>query len=256
MGGSFAGHRQHPAHRAGLGGSLAALTWRLYELYGDRRILQANYQSMRRYVDFLEIKCTNGVLRGYGGKWDFIGDWVPPGRGMDTTNWLAQPAAEMFNSCCRVHLWEILAKSAAVLGDQAEVARCQTALAAMRPAIHEAFFDATNHRYVIDEQAYQFMPLLVGDVTWVKAHHAAMPGRIVSNWKRAGQKFTMDVRIPANTTATVFVPAKNAEVVTESDQSASKVAGVTFLRIENNAAVYAVGSGTYRFQSTLTEDMR
>jgi len=55
---------------------------------------------------------------------------------------------------------------------------------------------------------------------------------------------------------TVFVPAKNVEVVTESDQSASKAAGVTFLRMENNAAVYAVGSGTYRFQSILPEDMR
>jgi hypothetical protein len=27
--------------------------------------------------------------------------------------------------------------------------------------------------------------------------------------------------------------------------------GVQFLRMENNAAVYAVGSGTYQFQSTL-----
>ena len=53
-----------------------------------------------------------------------------------------------------------------------------------------------------------------------------------------------------------FVPAKNAEVVTESGQSASKAGGVTFLRMENNAAVYAVGSGTYRFQSTLPEGIR
>lgn len=32
---------------------------------------------------------------------------------------------------------------------------------------------------------------------------------------------------------------------------AAKSKGVKFLRMENNAAVYAVGSGTYRFQSTL-----
>jgi len=29
---------------------------------------------------------------------------------------------------------------------------------------------------------------------------------------------------------------------------------MTFLRMENNAAVYLVGSGTYRFQSALPED--
>lgn len=34
---------------------------------------------------------------------------------------------------------------------------------------------------------------------------------------------------------------------------AAKAPGVQFLRMENNAAVYEVGSGTYRFESTLRE---
>ena len=63
----------------------------------------------------------------------------------------------------------------------------------------------------------------------------------------------MDVTIPANTTATVYVPAYRAAGVTESDQLADKAVGVKFLRIENNTAVYAVGSGTYRFQTDLPE---
>jgi alpha-L-rhamnosidase len=57
--------------------------------------------------------------------------------------------------------------------------------------------------------------------------------------------------IPANTTATVYVPAKDAVGVTEYGKPAAEVAGVKFLRMENNAAVYAVGSGTYQFQSAL-----
>ena len=63
----------------------------------------------------------------------------------------------------------------------------------------------------------------------------------------------MEVTIPANTTATVHVPAKDAAAVTEGGNTIDKAKGVKFLRMENNAAVYAVGSGTYRFQSTLTE---
>ena len=59
--------------------------------------------------------------------------------------------------------------------------------------------------------------------------------------------------IPANTTATVFVPAKDAAGVTESGQPANLAAGVKFLRQQANAAVFVVGSGTYRFQSTLPE---
>jgi alpha-L-rhamnosidase len=81
-------------------------------------------------------------------------------------------------------------------------------------------------------------PAVVGDLTWVKCTYNSIHGRIISNWKREGDKLTMDVTIPANTTATVYVPAKEA-------------VGVKFLRMQDNAAVYAVGSGTYRFQSTL-----
>jgi alpha-L-rhamnosidase len=85
----------------------------------------------------------------------------------------------------------------------------------------------------------------------VNAHHDSPYGKIASNWKREGGKISMDVTIPANTTATVFVPAKDATEVTESGKPAGEVEGVKFLRFENNAAVYAVGSGTYQFQSQL-----
>ena len=98
-------------------------------------------------------------------------------------------------------------------------------------------------------------PALVGDLTWVKTHKDTPYGRIISNWKREGDQVSMDVMIPPNTTATVCVPvaAKDAAAVTESGKPADKAEGVKFLRMENNAAVYAVGSGTYQFQSSLTE---
>ncbi len=99
-------------------------------------------------------------------------------------------------------------------------------------------------------------PAVVGDLTWVKCHHDSIYGRIVSNWNIKGQKLMMEVTIPANTTATVHVPAKESAEVTESDTPASKVKGVKFLRMENGTAVYAVGSGTYKFQSTMSETIK
>ena len=113
-------------------------------------------------------------------------------------------------------------------------------------------------------------PAVVGDVTWVKCHHDSPYGRIVSNWTRnpstslrAGENLTMEVAIPPNTTAAVHVPvaskpgedgpARDAAGVTESGKPAAKAMGVKFLRMEHNAAVYAVASGTYLFQSTLQQ---
>jgi len=86
-------------------------------------------------------------------------------------------------------------------------------------------------------------------ITWVKTSYDSMSGRIVSNWKKEAGKLTMEVTIPINTTATVYVPSKDAAGVTESDKPAAKAAGVKFLRMENGAAVYEVGSGSYRFQA-------
>jgi alpha-L-rhamnosidase len=99
-------------------------------------------------------------------------------------------------------------------------------------------------------------PAVVTGLTWVQAHHDSPHGRIVSNWQREGAKLTMDVTIPVNTMATVCVPAKDAAGVTESGKPAAQAEGVKFLRIEASAAVFAIGSGAYRFQSTLPETVK
>jgi hypothetical protein len=99
-------------------------------------------------------------------------------------------------------------------------------------------------------------PAVVGDLTWVKCSYDSIHGRIVSNWKKDGDKLNMEVTIPANTTASVFVPTKDAAGVTESGKPAAPAEGVKFLRMENNAAVYAVGSGTYLFRSMLPKAIK
>ena len=92
-------------------------------------------------------------------------------------------------------------------------------------------------------------PQPVGDVTWAKASFNSVRGKIVGDWQRDGEKFSLHVTIPPNTTASVFVPAQSADVVTESGQPAAKSPGVTFLRMENNRAVFEIEPGDYRFES-------
>jgi alpha-L-rhamnosidase len=356
----------------GWGGLLSAVTWRHYLYYGDRRVLEENYDAVRRYVDYIESICKEDVLRKFGEKWDFIGDWVPPRRGMDTKNWPGQEAAELFNNCYRIHQMELLTRMAAALGKSADAARYNKRLAEIRPAVHAAFYDAAHQRYVIDEQAYYVMPLmtgvvpeserenvlqnleknilvkndghldtgmlgtyfmmeylrdigrndlvymmfnqdsypgwghmlaegattlweqwnghwsrihscftspdnwlyqgpagirpdpaapgfkrviiepaLVGGLTWVKAHHDSPYGRIVSNWKREEDHVTMQVTIPANSSATVYVPAGAVGDVTVNGQAVTKADHVTFVSMKGNRAVYRVDSGSYEFLSNV-----
>jgi alpha-L-rhamnosidase len=295
------------------------------------RVLEENYDSVKRYVDCLEeISRKNGdILTGKTGKFSFIGDWVAPGRGMDSKDQPSPKAREIFNNCYRINQMNLLVNMAKVLGKDEHAAAYARRVEEIRPKIHEALYDPQAGHYVIDEQAYYVMPLMtgvvpdelretvfrkleenimeknqghldtgmlgtyfmmeylrevgrsdlvfamfnqttypswgymieqgattfweqwngywshvhscftsadnwlyqglagiqadpaapgfknviikpavVGDVTWVKAHHDSPYGRIVSNWQRDGRNLTMDITVPANSSATVFVPGE------------------------------------------------
>ena len=92
-------------------------------------------------------------------------------------------------------------------------------------------------------------PYPVGDLTFVKGTHKTMYGALNSSWKRGQGQFTLDVTVPANTTATVWVPAKEASSVTESGKKAAEMKGVKFVRSEGGNAVFEVESGSYSFKS-------
>jgi alpha-L-rhamnosidase len=88
-------------------------------------------------------------------------------------------------------------------------------------------------------------------ITWAKGHYDSIHGRISSDWKIENKTFDWNITVPANTTATVYLPAKDAAQVTESGQPVPQVAGVKFLRMEKGRAVLEVGSGSYNFNSTI-----
>ena len=84
-------------------------------------------------------------------------------------------------------------------------------------------------------------PTPVGDLTFVKATHHSPYGLIASEWHRHGKQFDWRIEIPANTTATVYVPATSLETVTVKNAPAA--------RFENGRAIYELGSGKYHFFS-------
>jgi len=92
-------------------------------------------------------------------------------------------------------------------------------------------------------------PRPAGDLTWATAHYNSVRGRIECQWQRRGDRFRMQVTVPPNTEATVYVPALNADEVSEGGKPAREAEGVTFIKYEEDSAVYRVGSGRYSFVS-------
>jgi alpha-L-rhamnosidase len=94
-------------------------------------------------------------------------------------------------------------------------------------------------------------PYPAGDLAFVNATHKTMYGALNSSWKRAQGQFTLDVTVPANTTATVWVPAKDAAAVMESGKKVAEAKGVKFVRSEGASTIFEVESGTYSFKSAI-----
>jgi alpha-L-rhamnosidase len=91
-------------------------------------------------------------------------------------------------------------------------------------------------------------PHPVRDITWAKASYDSIRGKIVSDWRDEGNQFTLNVTIPPNTTATVFVPAKTVNLVSVNGKPALQSAGVKSLRFETGRAVIEIECGSYEFK--------
>ncbi|OIN58688.1 glycoside hydrolase family 78 protein [Arsenicibacter rosenii] len=94
-------------------------------------------------------------------------------------------------------------------------------------------------------------PELPAGLNAVKAAYRSPYGQIVSDWKREKNSFSWNITIPANTKALVHIPAQDAGRVLEGGRKAGSAAGIKLVKTGAGRAVFEVGSGTYRFSSSL-----
>jgi len=88
-----------------------------------------------------------------------------------------------------------------------------------------------------------------GDLTCATAELRSIYGPIRSAWTLDAERGIFDWRItvPANTSATVYVPAAASAAVREGGVPADESPGVSLLRREADAAVYEVAAREYHF---------
>jgi alpha-L-rhamnosidase len=76
-------------------------------------------------------------------------------------------------------------------------------------------------------------------ITWAKAKVASVHGDIETSWKLKGKKLTLDVVVPANTTATITLPPCSG---LSTPSHTNITGGVTF----------DTASGRYHYEATLS----
>ncbi|MGP8200456.1 MAG: family 78 glycoside hydrolase catalytic domain [Limisphaerales bacterium] len=86
-------------------------------------------------------------------------------------------------------------------------------------------------------------------LTFADTRYDSIHGPIETHWKKTGRHFKLKVTIPANTTATVVMPAADVSTILESGRPGEKAPGVKALRWPRALATFEVGSGTYDFET-------
>ena len=95
----------------------------------------------------------------------------------------------------------------------------------------------------------KIQPIVQDGISSAKTSYDCIYGKIATDWKVSDNSLTLNVSIPVNTTATVYIPAKNSKMVTENNKPTETSEGVKLLGTENGFAVFAVESGIYKFKS-------
>ncbi len=95
----------------------------------------------------------------------------------------------------------------------------------------------------------RIQPHVGGGFTNASASLQTYYGTLSSGWKTETGKMILDVEIPANTTATVYVPASDPGSVTENGVALSSSKDLTITGTENGYVVLKIGSGKWRFEA-------
>jgi hypothetical protein len=100
-------------------------------------------------------------------------------------------------------------------------------------------------------------PQLVSGIDQVAVTYHSINGPIAVRWERTTEgKARLHVEIPANTTAKVWLPAKDRHLVKENGKTLSEGDGIREIASKNGHVVIGTGSGSYDFSFQLEEPQR
>jgi alpha-L-rhamnosidase len=116
--------------------------------------------------------------------------------------------------------------------------------------------DAWFYKYIagiqLDEEnpaykSFNIKPLLLDGLGHASANLETIKGTVSSSWKKEDGKLTLNIDIPFNTSANVFVPANERVEVRENGKLAKDAEGVEYIGYSEGANHYKVQSGKYSF---------
>ena len=105
----------------------------------------------------------------------------------------------------------------------------------------DTYDDGVGYKHI------KIKPTIGGSLKYASASLQTYYGKVSSGWKLEGDKLILDIEIPSNTTASVYIPASSRESVTENGNALS--ADSKIISAENGYVCLKRGSGKYHFEA-------
>ena len=99
---------------------------------------------------------------------------------------------------------------------------------------------------------FQIKPYPGGGLAYAGAGHQSIHGMIRSRWQRQGTTLTLDVSVPANTTARIYVPSDEGTMVKEGNIPVEQIPQIALFGRDGQFVVFKVPAGQYVFKSTFS----
>ena len=144
-------------------GFIVQAPWRTYMSYGDSRLLERCYPTMKHWLDYVDAYTVDGLLKQWPETdyrhW-YLGDWAAP-EGVDVRD---PHSVDLVNNCSLCQVYLDLEKIAGFLGQTSDAAAFRARYASLADRINDAFYDPAEAVYGSGSQIDMAYPMLVGIV--------------------------------------------------------------------------------------------
>ncbi|MBE5772922.1 MAG: alfa-L-rhamnosidase RamA [Clostridiales bacterium] len=139
------------------GDAATIMPWDMYLFFGDKAILDIQYDSMRRWVDYMTEQDTLHVDRYYG---FHLGDWLAQDT-PDPFNLFGATPTDLIATAYYAYSARIVAKTAKILGKAEEQAKYEDLYRRVREAFRKEYM-TPNGRVVSETQTALAVVLFMG----------------------------------------------------------------------------------------------
>ena len=127
------------------GGAIVLSPWKLYQSYGDKRVIQEGYPAMKAYVDYMTSTAKSDIV-----SWG-LGDWLDDSAGGGGRRVpVEQTSTAAYYACAN-----IVAQSAELLGNKSDASKYQKLAEQIKVSFNQKFLNLKTGLYAKDSQTAQ-----------------------------------------------------------------------------------------------------